>query len=97
MYACVRVHTCTSTNRYTTLHNYSFINVLFLAGSYLCLKVKLLEDIKLTTGTETAEVAEFSEICLQMLAFVTLAHKKLMKVSGEMTISQNVRQKHLVG
>lgn len=62
MYACVRVHTCTSTNRYTMLHNYSFINVLFLAGSYLCLKVKLLEDIKLTTGTETAEVAEFSEM-----------------------------------
>lgn len=96
MCACMRVHTCTSENRYTMFVITVLFLLLFLPGKYLCLKVKLLEDIKLTTGRETAEVAEFSEIFLQMLVFVTLAHIKLTKVSGEVTVSQTVRQKHRV-
>ena len=58
------VHTCTSENKYTGLHNYNFFLLLLHASGYLRLKVKLLEDTMLTTVAETAEIAELSKIFL---------------------------------
>lgn len=95
MHVCVFIHVLLKIDILCYIITVLFL-LLFLPGKYLCLKVKLLEDIKLTTGTETAEVAEISEMFLQMLVFVTLAHKKLIKVSEEMIMSQTVRRKHLV-
>lgn len=40
--------------------NTNFFLLLFHTGRYLCLKVRPLEDIMLTIGEETAEVAELS-------------------------------------
>lgn len=59
----VFVHTYTSENKYTCLESYNFSPLLVHAGRY-CLKVKLLEDIMLTTVAETAEIAEVSKIFL---------------------------------